>query len=259
MRSAASTQVAELARRSLMRTLRQPAQWAPTITFPLILLAINAAGLDATTDLPGFPTDSYLTFALAVTFIQSGIFAVSNGGSDLARDIETGFLDRLALTPMSGLALVAGQLAGVVALGLVNALVYLGVGLAAGATLEAGVGGALVVMALALVITFAFGCIGVFAAFRLGNGEAVQGLFPVLFVFLFLSSMALPRPLIEQDWFRTIATYNPISYLLEGIRSLFIDGFDGEALALAFGCGLVLSGLFLALAVTSLRTRLVRT
>ena len=259
MRSAASTQVAELARRSLMRTLRQPAQWAPTITFPLILLAINAAGLDATTDLPGFPTDSYLTFALAVTFIQSGIFAVSNGGSDLARDIETGFLDRLALTPMSGLALVAGQLAGVVALGLVNALVYLGVGLAAGATLEAGVGGALVVMALALVITFAFGCIGVFAAFRLGNGEAVQGLFPVLFVFLFLSSRALPRPLIEQDWFRTIATYNPISYLLEGIRSLFIDGFDGEALALAFGCGLVLSGLFLALAVTSLRTRLVRT
>ncbi len=259
MRSATSTQVAELARRSLMRTLRQPAQWAPTITFPLILLAINAAGLDATTDLPGFPTDSYLTFALAVTFIQSGIFAVSNGGSDLARDIETGFLDRLALTPMSGLALVAGQLAGVVALGLVNALVYVGVGLAAGATLEAGVGGALVVMALALVITFAFGCIGVFAAFRLGNGEAVQGLFPVLFVFLFLSSMALPRPLIEQDWFRTIATYNPISYLIEGIRSLFIDGFDGEALALAFGCGLVLSGLFLALAVTSLRTRLVRT
>ena len=77
-----------------------------------------------------------------------------------------------------------------------------------------------------------------FAAFRFGNGEAVQGLFPVLFVFLFLSSMALPRPLIEQDWFRTIATYNPVSYLLEGIRSLFIVGFDGEALALAFGCAL---------------------
>ena len=259
MRSSVSTQVAELARRSVMRTLRQPAQWVPTITFPLFLLAINAGGLDATTSLPGFPTESYLTFALAVPFIQSGLFAVSNGGSDLARDIETGFLDRLALTPMSGLALVAGQLAGVVALGFANALIYLGVGLAAGATLEAGLAGALVVVALSLVITFAFGCIGVFAAFKLGNGEAVQGLFPVLFVFLFLSSMALPRPLIEQDWFRTIATYNPVSYLIEGIRSLFIDGFDGEALVLAFGCGVVLSIVFLALAVTSLRTRLVRT
>jgi len=258
-RPSAWTQVAELGRRSVMRTLRQPAQIVPSLTFPLFLLAINAGGLDATTSLPGFPTDSYLTFALAVPFIQSGIFAVSNGGADLARDIETGFLDRLALTPMSGLALVAGQLAGVLALGLIQALVYLAVGLAAGATLAAGLGGALVLLALAVTICFAFGCVGVFAAFRLGDGEAVQGLFPVLFVFLFLSSMALPRELIEQDWFRTIATYNPVSYLLEGIRSLYIEGFDGEALALAFGCALAIGAIFLALAVGSLRTRLVRT
>jgi len=253
------TQVAELGRRSIMRTLRQPAQVVPTITFPLFLLAINAGGLDATTNLPGFPTNSYLTFALAVPFIQSGIFAVNNGGADLARDIETGFLDRLALTPMSGVALVAGQLAGVIALGFINAIVYLLVGLAAGASLAAGLSGAFVLLALATLITFAFGCIGVYAAFKFGNGEAVQGLFPVLFVFLFLSSMALPRPLIEQDWFRTIATYNPVSYLIEGIRSLFIDGFDAEALALAFGSALVIAGIFLALAVTNLRTRLVRT
>ena len=252
-------QTSELARRSLVRTLRQPAQVVPTITFPLFLLAINAGGLDATTDLPGFPTDSYLTFALAVPFIQSGIFAVSNGGADLARDIETGFLDRLALTPMSGVALITGQLAGVVALGLLNAVVYLGVGLAAGATLEAGVAGALVLFALSLVIVFAFGCVGVYAAFRFGNGEAVQGLFPLLFVFLFLSSMALPRDLIEADWFRTIATYNPVSYLIEGVRSLFIVGFDGEALALAFGCGIAIGAFFLTLAVGRLRTRLVRT
>ena len=259
MRSSVWTQVGELSRRSIMRTLRQPAQVVPTITFPLFLLAINTGGLDATTNLPGFPTNSYLTFALAVPFIQSGIFAVNNGGADLARDIETGFLDRLALTPMSGVALVAGQLAGVIALGFINAIVYLLVGLAAGASLAAGLSGAFVLLALATLITFAFGCIGVYAAFKFGNGEAVQGLFPVLFVFLFLSSMALPRPLIEQDWFRTIATYNPVSYLIEGIRSLFIDGFDAEALALAFGSALVIAGIFLALAVTNLRTRLVRT
>ena len=257
--SATWIQTRELARRSLMRTLRQPAQVIPTITFPLFLLAINASGLDASTQLPGFPTDSYLTFALAVPFIQSGIFAVSNGGADLARDIENGFLDRLALTPMSGPALVAGQLAGVVALGLINAVVYLAVGLAAGASLEAGLAGAVVLLALSVVIVFAFGCVGVFAAFRFGNGEAVQGLFPLLFVFLFLSSMALPRDLIERDWFRTVATYNPVSYLIEGVRSLFIVGFDGEALALAFGCGIAIGAIFLALAVGSLRTRLVRT
>lgn len=253
------TQTSELGRRSLVRTLRQPAQVAPTITFPLFLLAINAAGLDAATNLPGFPTNSYLTFALAVPFIQAGLFAVSNGGADLARDIQSGFLDRLALTPMSGVALVAGQLAGVIALGFINAIIYLLVGLAAGASFAAGLSGAVVLLALATLITLAFGCVGVFAAFKFGDGEAVQGLFPVLFVFLFLSSMALPRPLIEQDWFRAVATYNPVSYLIEGIRSLFIVGFDGEALALAFGTAGAIAALFLALSVSALRGRLVRT
>ena len=162
---------------------------------------------------------------------------MSGAGADLARDIETGFLNRLALTPMSGVALVAGQLAGAVALGVFQAFVFIAVGLAAGATLEAGVAG------------------------RAGDRGAVDGDQLRLRLRSACSrrsgsatarrcracsrccscSCSCPRwrcraPLIEQDWFRTIATYNPVSYLLEGIRSLFIVGFDGEALALAFGC-----------------------
>ena len=57
-----------------------------------------------------------------------------------------------------------------------------------------------------------------------------------MFAALFLSSMSLPRNLIETDWFRTVATYNPVSYMLEGIRSLVIEGWDGEALALGVAC-----------------------
>jgi ABC-2 type transport system permease protein len=257
--TALRTQVGQLALRSVVRTARQPAQIVPALVFPLFLLAVNTGGLDAATKIPGFPSDSYLAFALAVPFIQGGLFAVMNGGTDLARDIETGFLDRLALTPLSGLGLVVGQLAGVLALGGLSAIVYTVVGLAAGASLEAGVGGFVVLLALSLAIALAFGALGIFAALRLGSGEAVQGMFPVLFVFLFLSSMALPRNLIEIDWFRTVATYNPVSYLIEGIRSLFITGWDGEALALAFGVAAVMSALFLAAASVSLRTRLVRT
>jgi ABC-2 type transport system permease protein len=252
-------QVGSLAGRSMVRTARQPAQLVPALVFPLFLLAINAGGLDAATQLPGFPTDSYLTFALAVPFIQGGLFAIMNGGTDLARDIESGFMNRLSLTPLRGSALIAGQLAGVVALGVLQALVYLSVGLAAGADFEAGLAGLPVLLALSLSIVFACGCIGTFAALRLGNSEAVQGLFPLFFVFLFLSSMALPRDLIEQDWFQTIATWNPFSYLIEGVRSLFLSGFDGEALALAFGVSIALGGVFLAAAAGSLRIRMART
>ena len=72
-------------------------------------------------------------------------------------------------------------------------------------------------------------------ALRTGSGEAVQGMFPLFFVLLFLSSMKLPRNLIQTDWFRAVATWNPVSYLIEGIRSLLITGWDAEALALGFG------------------------
>ncbi len=86
----------------------------------------------------------------------------------------------------------------------------------------------LVLLALALLIALAFASLGAFIGLRTGSGEAVQGVFPLFFVFLFLSSSSLPRNLIEQDWFRTIATYNPVSYLFEGLRSLIIFGWDGQ-------------------------------
>jgi ABC-2 type transport system permease protein len=253
------TQMGELARRSVVRTIRQPAAIVPATTFPLMLLAINSAGLDSATSLPGFPTDSYVTFALAFAFLQAGVFAVIGTGQNLAEDRENGFFNRLQLTPIRAPALLAGQLAGTLVLAVFQAVTYIAVGLIAGAHIEAGVPGALVLVALAMLISLAFGSIGLLAGMRAGSPEAVQGLFPLIFVFLFLSSMSLPRDLIETGWFRTIATYNPVSYMIEGIRSLLISGWDGEALALGFGCALAILIAGLAAASVSLKERMVRT
>jgi ABC-2 type transport system permease protein len=253
------TQVGQLARRSALRTLRQPAQIVPALIFPLFLLAVNSGGLQRATDLPGFPTDSYLSFALAVPFMQGALFSVMNAGTDLARDIETGFLNRLALTPLRGAALLAGLLTGAMMLGIVQALTYLVVGLTAGAGLASGAAGIPVLLLLSLLVTFGFGAIGLFAALRTGSGEAVQSLFPVFFVFLFLSSMSLPRNLIQTHWFRDVATYNPVSYLIEGFRSLIISGWDVEALALGFGIAATIGVVGMVGATSALKTRLVRT
>ncbi len=108
-------------------------------------------------------------------------------------------------------------------------------------------------------MSIGFGGIGAFVALRTGSGEAVQGMFPLFFVLLFLSSMNLPRNLIQTDWFQTVATYNPVSYLVEGIRSLLVSGWDVEALALCFGVALVVVVVGLTAASMALRTRLVRT
>ena len=96
-------------------------------------------------------------------------------------------------------------------------------------------------------------------ALRFGSGEAVQGVFPLLFVTIFLSSSSLPRNLIKTDWFREVATYNPVSYLIEGVRSLIITGWDAEALALGFGFAIALIVIAIALANGAMKQRLVRT
>jgi ABC-2 type transport system permease protein len=257
--SAVATQVGYLARRSVIRQVRQPAHVIPPLLFPLGLLAVNAGGLEAATRLPGFPSDSFLSFALAVPFIQGALFATLNGGADFARDIQNGFLNRLSLTSMRGSALISGHLAGVVAQGLFQACVYLAVGVAVGAGFEAGLLGVPVLIALSTLIVTAFGSFGTWVALRTGSGEAVQGMFPLFFVFLFISSMNMPRDLIEHTWFRWAATANPVSYMLEGIRSLIITGWDAEALALGFGVSGLFSVLGIFLAARALRLRLTRT
>lgn len=251
-------QVGQLARRSVVRTSRQPANVVFPLVFPLLLLSVNSTGLQSATHLPGFPTDSYFAFALAVPFMQGALFATMNAGTDLARDIQTGFLNRLALTPMRGIALLAGQLGGVMAMTAVQAAVWIATGLIFGVDFAAGAGGIAVLFVFSLLIGLGFGALGAFLALRTGSGEAVQGMFPVFFVFLFISSMAMPRNLIEIDWFQTAATLNPVSYLIEGMRSLIVIGWDAEALALGFGVAILIAVVAVTLASVSLRTRLTR-
>jgi ABC-2 type transport system permease protein len=253
------SQVAVLARRSVLKTLRQPFQLFPIIFFPLMLLAVNASGLRAATRLPGFPTHSYISFAIAVAFIQGGMFSLINTGTNLAEDIESGFFNRLALTPLRRVALIAGLLVGVGLLGALQSVIYIVIGLAAGAHLDAGVAGALVILVLGALTALGFGALGCVAALRTGSGEAVQGLFPLFFVFIFLSSSNLPRQLLRTGWFHTVATWNPISYLIEGFRSLFITGWDGTALWRAFAVGGGLLAIGLLLVTGALRSRLQRT
>ena len=256
--SAFADQVFQLGRRSVVRTVRQPANVVGPLVFPMLLLAVNSGGLKAATNLPGFPTNSFFAFALAVPFIQGALFATMNTGTDLARDIQTGFLSRLSLTPMRGVALLAGQLGGVAVLTIAQVTVYLAVGFAVGVRLESGLAGVVVIFLFATLVGLGFGALGAFAALRTGSGEAVQSLFPVFFVFLFISSMNIPRNLIEATWFRDLATANPVSYLLECVRSLIITGWDAEALALGFGIAASIALVAMAAASWALRVRMAR-
>jgi ABC-2 type transport system permease protein len=252
-------QISLIARRSFVRTMRQPGVFIPPLTFPLMLMAVNSSGLRAATHLPGFPTHSFLAFFLPFAFLQGALFASAIAGTDLARDIDTGFLNRLALTPVRGSALLLGHIGGAMGLGAIQGLLYLGVGLAAGVHIDAGLAGAVLIVVLAVLIAAGFGTLGLWIALRTGSGEGVQSMFPLLFFLLFISSMNLPRNLIEVSWFRDLATVNPVSYMIEALRSLVIVGWDGEALLLGFGFTLGLIALSMTLAASQLKVRMTRT
>jgi ABC-2 type transport system permease protein len=257
--TAFALQVAHLGRRSVVRTARQPANIFFALVFPIALLVVNSGGLEPATLIPGFPTTSFVAFALAVPFVQGALFSTMNAGTDFARDIQTGFLNRLGLTPMHGAALIVGQLVGVAVLGVAQAIFYLSVGLLVGVDIAAGIPGALVLLVLAAFYAIGFGAIGTLLALRTGSGESIQGVFPLLFALLFVSSMNMPRNLIEIDWFRSLAGINPVSYMLEGIRSLIIEGWNPLALALAFAFAVALAAAGLLGSAVFLRSRLTRT
>ena len=132
------------------------------------------------------------------------------------------------------------------------------VGVLFGVDVKSGFPGMIVLVLLTVLVALGFGGIGAMLALRTGSVEAVESAFPLFFVSIFMSSINLPRDLIEQDWFRYIATVNPISYLVEGIRSLVITGWDAQALLLGFGCAFAIIALSVTGASVILRTRVAR-
>jgi ABC-2 type transport system permease protein len=156
---------------------------------------------------------------------------------------------------MRPVALLLGMLAGIVALGLLQGVVFLTVGILMGVDVSSGLFGMVVIVLLTVLVALGFGGIGAILALRTGSVEAVESAFPLFFVAIFMSSINLPRDLIEADWFRFVATINPISYLIEGIRSLVITGWDPQALTLGFGCATGIVVLALGGAAASLKTR----
>jgi ABC-2 type transport system permease protein len=239
-------QVERLARRSILRTLRQPIIYVPNLFFGIFMLAILSGNGDQVTKTPGFPTDSYSSFILGAILVQGAASASTMAGNALGSDIETGFLSRMALTRVRRSALITAQLGGVAVLGVIQAGIFIGgAAIVAGADVKTGALGVVALIAIVLLMILAFGAIGLLVAVQTGSPEKVQTLFALSLALLFLSSMIMPRNLIQKHWFKIIATYNPMSYLVEATRSLLISGWDAEALAI--GCGIAAGVLVLSL------------
>jgi ABC-2 type transport system permease protein len=248
--------VLALGARSVKQTFRRPQLLAPIIVFPSLLLAIQTGGAGRAVDLPGFPqVHGFLDFMLAGAMIQSTLLASNSGGIALAVDIEMGFTDRLLAAPISRFAMVLGRLAGTAVLGAFTAVWFIAVGLIFGARIEEGVPGALLMIVLVTLSAVAFGGLGAAIALRTGRASVVQGLFPLVFVILFLSSAFFPDDLMLEPA-KSVAGWNPLSFIVEGIRDPVISSVTASSLAKAIGSLALVAAVSTGLSALALRRRL---
>ena len=245
-----------MSKRSMLALWRQPALVVPSLIFPLFFAALGTASFSRATSLPGFPeVDSYLDFALAGAIVQGILFGSTTGATALATDIENGFFDRLLASPSTRTGIIVGRMAGGMAYGAFQTVFFVLVLLPFGLSVKGGVGGVLGLVAGGVVLALAVGALMASMALLTGSSEAVQGAFPLLFIAMFFSSAFFPRDTMS-GIYRTFANLNPVSFLVEGMRDLVIEGVSASALARAILVPAALAVATVMLALLALKRRL---
>jgi ABC-2 type transport system permease protein len=250
--------VVALGRRSIMQTLRRPQLLAPLIVFPTALLAIQTAGAGRAVDLPGFPdVPNFLSFMLAGSIVQSVMFTGNSGAIAFAIDMEMRFTDRLYAAPIARSSVVLGRLAATATLGAIIAVYFIVLGLIFGASIHEGVPAVIWIVALTAASALAFGTIGAAIALRSNSASVVQGIFPLVFVILFLSDAFFPANLMLEpaSW---VAQYNPFSFIVNGIRDPIISGWSVTTELKAIAAVIGIGALGFALCAAAMRSRLRR-
>ena len=243
--------VISIAGRSLRRLPRELETVVPPIFIGLFFYVINIGTLQHLTQshIKGFDIKAFML----PTGILIGVTGVSRAGS-LVLDIENGYLDRLLLTPVRRLAILMGHMVADVAIAFLLTLPILFIALALGVHLQAGLLGALVFILVACLWSLAFAGFGYAIALKTGNPAAVNSSFLLFFPFLFLTSSYVPRGQLT-GWLNTIAKWNPVTYVLEGLRSLVTQGWQWDSLAKARVAIAAVAILSMSLGLTALQGR----
>ncbi len=248
-------QVTMLASRALRVTFRSPASIIPSLIISVFFLAVYQASLgNASNFLPGLAGKSYIGFILPISIISASLSSSGVAGSSLVRDIENGYFDKLSLTPISRGALVLGPMIAGAVIVMMQTVLVTSVGILMGLRPETGLPGLIAMLGYALLLGMSFAGLTVGAALRTGNAGAVQGASFLFFPLSFLTATFVPFDLLS-GWIKVVAAYNPITYVLDAMRTLMLSGWDAEILLRGLSSCVALAVLTYSFAILSLRAR----
>jgi ABC-2 type transport system permease protein len=245
--------VRSVAGRALRQIPREPASVIPAIVIPAFFYTVNLGALENLAGgARGFSYKAFL-IPMAIAFAVTGM----SRAPTLVTDIQSGYFDRLCMTPIRRTALLLGLMAADVVVIISLCLPVLAIGFAVGVRFATGVPGVLAFIGLSALWGLAFTGLPYAVALKTGSPAAVNATFVVFFPLFFLSDAVVPKAALT-GWFSTIATYNPVTYVLAALRSLITSGWHvdtlGQGLGAVAGIGLV----SMALALAALRGRINR-
>jgi len=243
-----------IAGRALRAVPRDPAAVIPPVFIALFFFIVNIATLKRLTgNHPGF---SYTAFEIA-TAVLLGVTGVSRAPA-LVLDVQTKYLDRMLLTPVRRAAILIGHMAADVAVAAALTVPILVLGVVLGVRFQSGLLGAVAFVLLASLWSLAFAGFGYAIALKTGNPAAVNSTFLLFFPFLFLTSSYVPRGQLA-GWLNTVAGFNPVTYLLAGLRSLVLgDGWQWAPLGQAVAAIVIVGVVSMTMCFAALRGRVKR-
>ena len=232
------TDIATVARRSVRSLMREPEALAPALIIPTFFFIVNIGALESFVErTPGIDYRAF-QIPVAIIFAVTGI----SRASVLVVDIQSGYLSRMLVTPVRRTTLLLGMMVADIVLAVALSLVVIVMGFVFGVRFGTGLLGILVFLALAVAWSLSFTGFPYTVALRTGNPAAVNSSFLIFFPFAFLTPAYVPRELMT-GWMQAVATWNPVTYLLEAMRSLMSDGWDvaslGKGIASITGLGVI--------------------
>ncbi len=223
----------------------------PPVLIAFFFFVVNIASFQRLTEgsMAGF---DYTAFQMP-TAILLGVTGVSRAPA-VCLDVQNRYMDRMLLTPVRRTAILVGHMLADVAVASALTVPILILGFALGVRFEAGPLGILAFVAIAACWSLAFAGFGYAIALKTGNPAAVNSSFMLFFPFLFLTSSYVPRNQLT-GWLDTVAGFNPVTYILDGLRSLVFEGWQWDQLGktmLAIG---LVGALSMGLCFAALRGR----
>src|ERR1044071_7372686 len=238
--------------RGLKQSTRQRAALIPSLFIPCFFFIITSAAFASVAKLPGFTAGSYLHFYAPAAILMSIFFSSGDAGIDLVVDITSGYLDKLMISPIHHIAIIVGKLFAVGVRSSIQTTLVIALILIAGGRITTGILGLLTILLLGALFGIAWSAIGMSIALLTRNQRATQSSFILFFPFTFITTSQMPLNLLH-GWYHTAVQINPVTYVLEAIRTLTNTGWDMESLGTGFIVA-ICTGIFtISLAMRSFR------